>query len=83
MSGVVNAIGGVFDGFTGDAFDLDRSKKKQAKKIKKSIEESTNASIKEQEELKKKNKQSKKSFYESMRDGNLSMLDSSLEQKIG
>lgn len=83
MSGVVDAISGVFDGLTGDAFDVDGSKKKQAKKIKKSIEANTNASIKEQEELKKKNKQNKKSFYESMRDGNLSMLDSSLEQKIG
>lgn len=83
MSGVVSAIGGVFDGLTGDAFDLDGSKKKESKKIKKLIKENTNASIQEQEELKKKNKQNKKSFYESMRDGNLSMLDNSLEQKIG
>lgn len=83
MGGVMDAIGGVFDGLTGDAFDLDRSKKKQAKKFKKVIKENTNASIQEQEELKKKNKQNKKSFYESMRDGNLSMLDNSLEQKIG
>lgn len=83
MGGVVSAIGGVFDAITGDALDLDGSKKKQAKKMKKAIEESTNASIKEQEEQKKKQRQSKKSFYESMRDGNLSMLSSSLEQKIG
>lgn len=83
MAGAVSAIGGAFDSLTGDALDLDGSKRKDAKKIKKKIEESTNDSIKEQEELKKKNKQSKKSFYESMRDGNLSMLDSSLEQKIG
>lgn len=83
MGGVMDAIGGVFDGLTGDAFDLDSSKKKQAKKIKKMIKSQEENSLKEQEELKKKNKQNKKSFYESMRDGNLSMLENSLEQKIG
>lgn len=83
MSGAVDAITGAFDTVTGDAIDLDGSKKKQAKNIKNMINRQNQDIEEDKKKEKKKQLDSKKSFYESMRDGNLSMLDNSLEQKIG
>ncbi|MGL4628549.1 MAG: hypothetical protein ACRCUR_03555 [Cetobacterium sp.] len=83
MGGVVDAVTGVFDTVTGDAFDIDGSKKKEAKNIKNMLNKQNQEIEDEKKKEKKKQADSKKSFYESMRDGNLSMLDSSLEQKIG
>ncbi|MGL4365245.1 MAG: hypothetical protein ACRC8F_00060 [Cetobacterium sp.] len=83
MSGAIDAVTGVFDTVTGDALDLDSSKKKEAKKVKNMLNKQNQDIEEEKKKEKKKQLDSKKSFYESMRDGNLSMLDNSLEQKIG
>lgn len=84
MGGVVNAVTKVFDTVTGDALDLDGSKqKKETKKLEKQMKAQQEEEKKKQEEEKAKQKQTTQGFYESMRDGNLGLLQASSHQKIG
>lgn len=73
---------GVFDTVTGDALDLDGSKKQQKKMEKKLKEQEAQAKAKEEKE-KEKQKQSEMDFYESLRQGNLGLLKPKTEQTIG
>lgn len=73
---------GVFDTVTGDALDLDGSKKQQ-KKMEKQLKQQEAQAKKKEEEEKEKQKKSEMDFYESLRQGNLGLLKPKAEQTIG
>lgn len=81
-SGAVDAVTGVFDTVTGDAFDLDKSKKKE-KEARKQIEAAQKQAEKEKQQEKEKQKKSEIDFYESLRQGNLGLLKPKQNQTIG
>lgn len=75
-------MGSAVDAFTGDIFDLDKSKKKQ-REMERQMQQQIDRQNKELEKKKKDAKDKTLGFYESFRGGNLSMLKPSTEQVIG
>ena len=82
IGSIVDTVTGVFDSFTGDALDLDGSKK-EAKKAERKIREQEQAKKKQEKEEKKKQQKSEMDFYESLRQGNLGLLKPKSYQTIG
>lgn len=83
MSGVVDVVTGAVDMVTGDALDLNGSKKKQARSIKKELKKNREMAEAEKKKQKKNQTTAIKGNYESLRDGNLGLLTGALDQKIG
>lgn len=81
-SGAVDAVTGVFDTVTGNAFDLDGDKKKE-KEARKKIEAQQKQAEKEKQQEKEKQKKADIDLYESLRHGNLGLLKPKQNQTIG
>lgn len=82
IGSVVDAVTGVFDTVTLDAFDLNGDKKLM-KKQRKAIEDQQRKSAQQEEKEKKKQKDAEINLYEGMRQGNLGLLNVKKNQTIG